>query len=1040
MASTTAEKIPLRTRPIRLGTHLLPNAVATGGVFLYLMLLLSFQANAQRLPSPDALTMEDGLGFRDVRTIAQDSRGLIWFGTSQGIERYDGLHFVKFSSGQQGSFSFPGQDVSNENMLMVSDTSLWVVADGVLFSLNLQTQKTTDLTEAAGLSGKVYTLRQARDSTIWVVTDDDREQLLLRYLGNNHFEQVATAQHLRMPFNDVACDTSGNVWWSTNAEGLRLFSPVGELLHAVKPDSIIWYDTKIYYTNIDTDSKNRLFVFPKSTNEIWQYHPETRQCDVLADSLPSRVYLGLEDARGNLWFNTFEGLYRWNQAGEWTDFTAALNSSLQFSNIHHLYEDRTHLLWVATDNGLLRFPIGRDLFQNYLTVPGAKWGNAMRGIFADDEGSVYAFCENGQWGLHRLESPTHKGRQFFPFHDSLSHEPVMEHVNSFVFDKKENAAWTLNDNLLKISMKGHQGNIVENFAGVSSKVSRSPFCLLQDGTIVLGAMLENLTVYDPQSRHRGSFFPDGTSGIPSTSLSVMLEAPNGLVWVGTASEGLFCFDRNGETLAHFSTKTQPALSNDHILALHFDKTGKLWVGTFGGGLCRIELSKEVPPFEKVSPLAVRIFTKKEGLSDDNVVSILEDGEGNIWAATYNGLSCYRAAEGVFHNFYEEDGLSNNEFNYSSFFKDNKGRLWFGGMNGINMIDPKDILQADKNPALCLTGFTKYNSKTDSTILQVIGNETIERFDISPHVSWFQFGWALPNYFKPDKNHYYAQLAGLDGDWSYLGSSPFVRYNKLPPGDYTLRVKASDSKGNWSMDELAVPITVHPFFFETWWFYLLVLAAVAGIVYGISRYHYQRKLEMEKMRTQIASDLHDEVGSMLSGLAMQAEILELQGHSSHQSSLVYLKEVSRQAVGKMRDMVWSIDSRRDQVKDLLDRMREHAEETFPPLDITCQFSTTGVQLTHKLPVDVRQQLFLIFREAVTNICKHANADRVNVFFGNRDGHFEMSIHDNGSSLPSVKNATGLGLANMRMRAEAVGAEFSIKDSDGFMVKIRMRNAL
>ncbi len=1037
MALTTTKKIPLCARPNWPGTPLLPNAAAVGGILLSLMLLLPLQATAQHLPKPDALTVEDGLGFRDVRAIAQDSRGLMWFGTTQGIERYDGLRFINFGSGQQADFPFPGEDISNENILMVNDTNLWAVANGVLFSLDLQSQKSTNLSEIAGLSGKVYTLRQAKDSTIWVVTDDDREQVLLRYLGNNHFKQVATAQHLRMSFNDVACDTVGNVWWSTNAEGLRLFNPNGELLHAVKPDSIIWYGTKIYYTNIDTDSQNRLFVFPKSTNSIWQYHPETRQFDVLADNLPSRVYLGLEDTRGNLWFNTFEGLYRWSQAGEWTDFTASLNSSLQFSNIRHLYEDRTHMLWVATDNGLLRFPIGRDLFQNYLTMPGAKWGNAMRGIFADNEGSVYAFCENGQRGLHQLETPGHKSRKFFPFHDSLSSEPVMEHVNNFVFDKKENAVWTLNDNLLKISMEDHQGNVEENFAGVSSRVSRNPFCLLQDGTIALGTMLENLTIYDPKSRHRSRLFSDGTSGIPSTNLLVILEDPNGLIWAGTASEGLFCFDRKGETLAHFSTETQPALSKDHILALHFDKSGKLWAGTFGGGLCSIELSREVTPFIKVSPLAVRIFTQKEGLSDNNVVSILEDENGNIWAATYNGLSCYRVLEGVFHSFYEADGLSNNEFNYASSLKDEQGGLWFGGMNGVNYFKPKDILQAEKNPPLCLTGFTKYDSESDSTQVQVIGPQEVNWFDISPHVNWFQFSWALPNYFKPDKNHYYAQLEGLDGDWSYLGSSPFVRYNKLPAGDYTLRVKASDSKGNWSTGELAIPITVRPFYYETWWFYLLVLATVAGIVSSISQYRYQRKLEMEKMRTQIASDLHDEVGSMLSGLAMQAEILELQGHSKDQSSLVYLKDVSRQAVGKMRDMVWSIDSRRDQVKDLLDRMREHAEDLLQPRVISCHFVLGELPMEKNLPVDARQHIFLIFKEALNNVTRHSNASEVTVRFGNFDGRFEMGIHDNGSAFENGKKSTGLGLSNMEMRAEKLGATLEMKTGDGFLVKLTMK---
>ncbi len=997
--------------------------------------LLPLALAAQRLHKPDALTTEDGLGFRDIKAIAQDSRGLMWIGTSQGIERYDGRRFVKYGNDMQADFPFPADKVSAENMFIVSDSSLWAVVDDQLYELNLYTNKTTSLSAAAGLKGGVFTLRNGADGSLWIVTDDDREQQLLRYLGGNRFQQVATAQHLRITFNDVAIDTAGNAWWSTNAEGLRHFSSNGELLHAVKPDSINWYGTKIYYTNISTDSRGRLFVFPKSKNEIWLYHPETGQYDVLADSLTTKVYSHLEDTRGNIWFAMFDGLLRWSPAGEWTDFSATLHRSLQFSNISQLYEDRTHLLWVATDNGLLRFPIGRDMFQNYLTVPGAEWGNAMRGIFSGDKGRVYAFCENGQTGLHQLANGQEKDRLLDPFQDNLSVNATMQFITSFVFDENENAAWALNDHLMKISMDDYQGSIVEDFGGLFAKVNRNPFVKLRDGALLLGSELRKLTKYDTKRRQHSSFFKNGADQLPTTNVSVILEDAQGLIWVGTVSEGLFCFNSAGEILGHFSTKTKPALGKDNVLALLSDKTGKLWVGTFGGGLCSIDF----PSFQNLESLKanIRIFTQKEGLSDNNVVSILEDEEGNIWSATYNGLTCYLVSDGGFRNFYEEDGLSNNEFNYASFFKDEQGGMWFGGMNGLNYFHPKDILQAEENPPLCLTEFTKYNSQNDSTILQVVGNQSIASFDISPYDSWFQFSWALPNYFKPDKNQYYVRLEGLEDDWSFIGSTPFVRYNKLPAGDYTLRVKGSDSKGNWSSKELAIPITVRPFFYKTWWFYLLVLGLVGGIGYRISRYRHHRLLEMERMRTRIASDLHDEVGSMLSGLSMQAELLEMNATEKDRPRIEHIGDISRSAVSKMRDLVWSIDSRRDKMKNLLERMQEQATDLLQPQDISCHFKLGELPLEKKLPVDLRQHLFLIFKEALTNITRHSNASEVTVRFGNFNGRFVMSIHDNGDLPQKDRVSTGLGLSNMEMRAGKLGAKLEVERSGGFTILLSMK---
>jgi hypothetical protein len=425
------------------------------------------------------------------------------------------------------------------------------------------------------------------------------------------------------------------------------------------------------------------------------------------------------------------------------------------------------------------------------------------------------------------------------------------------------------------------------------------------------------------------------------------------------------------------------------------------------------------------------------LSNDNVTGILSDDMGNIWVSTYNGLSRYRKTEGTFQSFFEEDGLSNNEFNYASFFKDKEGRLWFGGMNGVNVIQPESILKQKLNPPLCFTNFSKYSRRTDSLKTWKPGSGEQNAIEISPYDSYFQIDWALPNYFKPEKNLYYVWLEGLDKGWYYFGNTPSIRYNKLPAGHYTLHVKGSDSKGNWSERELAVPIVVKPFFYQTWWFVLACAASLALVVYGIARNHLQRLLEMEQMRTRIASDLHDEVGSMLSGLAMQAEILELSKKPHDVTRLRHISEISRAAVSKMRDMVWSIDSRRDHVKNLLDRMREHAGEVLAPRNITVYFQSGELPLEKKLPVDLRQHLFYIFKEALTNVVRHSDATEVTIRFGNFGNHFELSIHDNGRASGPEKLSTGLGLSNMKMRAGKLGGSLEVAHDNGFSVLLRMK---
>lgn len=309
--------------------------------------------------------------------------------------------------------------------------------------------------------------------------------------------------------------------------------------------------------------------------------------------------------------------------------------------------------------------------------------------------------------------------------------------------------------------------------------------------------------------------------------------------------------------------------------------------------------------------------------------------------------------------------------------------------------------------------------------------------IAPTDDWFEFGWALPNYFKPAQHQYYVWLEGLEKDWSSLGSRPSVRYNRLPAGDYTLHVRSVDSRGNLSTGELAIPILVRPFFYQTWWFYLLMCAATGALVFFAARYRLLRRLDMERLRNRIAGDLHDEVGSMLAGLAMQAELLELSAPPKEGARLHQISTVSRAAVSKLRDLVWGLDSRRDRMKDLLDRMREQAAELLSPAGILCHFEVGKLPLDKNIPVDVRQHLFLIFKEALTNVLRHSQTKAVFVRIGNTDGHLELVVRDPGPAKATTPHTNGFGLVSMAMRARKLGARLEVSREAGYEVRVRMR---
>lgn len=993
-----------------------------------LLYLLPYSIQAQLLPQGRALTIEDGLGFRNVTAITQDHQGLMWIGTRQGLNRYDSYQFTHFGNDRRADLFFPGGDILFGGIHTISDSILWIVADNRLFALNRNNFEYKDITTISGIDGKIHQLQPSMDGSMWVVWEDAETQYLCRSEHHGPFKKVASSLRGRREFTSIAIDTIGNAWWSTVTGGLKQYSPIGDLLHESKPDSFIWYGTTMYYTPVFVDSRNRVFLFPKSQNEVWQYHPNEEKVDVILDSLVTLAYHGAEDRQGHVWFASKSQLLRWNTNGTWTDYSDVLKESLQFGFIQGLYEDKTNLMWVATDNGLIKVPNHKQFFQTTFNKPGVAWGNSMRSIFEDKHGYIYAYCEVGEIGLHRMNKVSKQSDHVFlsfPQQPSLN---LIEEAKFFISDQQENAVWTLTEQLIKIDLTTMRPVTKVNFSGIADRYTANPLGRLRDGTFILGSTLSRLMIYNPVSGEQKKLLTEFDKKGNDIRTKFFLEHYDGSIWVGSEKNGLYRLDSMGKILQNLSTASTPALSSNHILALYYDADSILWIGTFGGGLNKFD--------EKAN--TIQIFAQKEGLANDNVTGILSDDQGNIWASTYNGLSCYRKEEKAIQNFFEEDGLSNNEFNYTSFYKDNKGRLWFGGMNGVQYFDPEKILEQKPNPPMSFTGFSKYNQRLDSLEIRVLGGLGSAPIVISPYDSYFQLTWTLPNYFKPERNRYYVWLEGIENDWSYVGSIPTVRYHKLPAGDYVLRVKGADSKGNWSESELAMPIHVKQIFFKTWWFISGFILLIGALVYAFARYRLQRLLEMERMRTRIAGDLHDEVGSMLSGLAMQAEIMELDQGRSDPKRLHRISEISRMTLSKMRDVVWSIDSRRDQVKDLLDRMRENAEEMLTPRDIIFRFELGELPLEKKLPVDVRQHLFLFYKEAINNIAKHSNATNVSIRFGQFADQFELSVHDNGTSIANTMTSSGFGLQNLEMRAEKLGATFLLKKESGFIVSLQMKS--
>lgn len=988
------------------------------------------QLTAQTLSQIEVLTTEQGLSFRDVSAVTQDRLGYMWFGTTQGLIKYDGYSFKLYNSDLSNPNFINKELLTDHNTIYRDHNFLWYAANNSLFKLNIKTDSIVAFNEKQGIKGDVIELHIDHKKQVWIVTDNhwiskkkETYQYLQKFDDHHNFEIIDSLRRGNREFTRLTSDGDNNLCWSTLTKGPLLYSEDGKLLRSTfninNSEGINQND----FRGISFfDKKNRFYYFPTNKG-VNRYNPLVNKWEPILNKEIS-ISRAIEDNEGNIWFSGSSYLFKMDNLGNFTDFTETIKKNLAFTNISQLFVDVNGLLWIATDNGLLKLKIKPKVFKQLFRSNEKDWGNSMRSIFETNEGTIIAMCERDktlvefdQYGIQQKELELWGDY-------SKSINPLLG-ARFFALDVNKEYVYTVNDNLVRIRLKDGQTSIFPEFSTKLNITGPNPIITLRDGRLLFGFTLAKLTVYNPETGKSELIFKTGVEK-DILHFRYFLESKTpGIIWVGTFNDGLLKIDLDGTIKEHYHLKSNPPLNKNNIMVIRENEDESLWLGTFGGGLNLL-----IPKEKKVF-----VYDQASGLANNNVVGILPYNDQHLLVSTYNGLSFFNTETENFQNFSEEDGLTHNEFNYTSFFKDTNNNYYFGGMNGINRFNPKDLITDTHINALRLTSLTRYNSESNDIQKTDLSYTTPNNITILPYDQYFQVNWTIPNYFKNDVNQYFTKLEGFESTWFAQGINPYVRYNKLPAGDYILNVKGTDFSGSESKNILRIPLFVKPIFYKTWWFMLLCAFLVLAIIYGLFQFRVKQLLAVEQLRTKISSDLHDNLGSTLSGLAMQSELLEANAKEENKSKLHKIATTSRDAISQMRDLVWSIDNRRERTSDLMERMEELAEELLFPINISFHLEKNDLNLNKKLSITAKQHLFFIYKEAITNILKHSNAKGVWVDFTNQNGFGKVIIRDDGTNLKTNKYS-GFGLANMKLRAQKMNATIDFIQDNGFEIHLKL----
>jgi two-component sensor histidine kinase len=566
---------------------------------------------------------------------------------------------------------------------------------------------------------------------------------------------------------------------------------------------------------------------------------------------------------------------------------------------------------------------------------------------------------------------------------------------------------------------------------VSSKEFSFPIHDDNNGMIWMGTN-NSLCSYNKKTKELKLYpYPLHTDNLPYMFIEAIYQQNDSIFWLGTIN-GLFRFNKNTGKWKQY--KNNPAdtssLSYDIIFSLcadpvHPDKY--LWIGTNGGGLNRFNFTTE----------KFLHYTTKDGLPNDVVYGVLSD-DGNLWMSTNKGLSKFNSpsggAGGGFQNYETKDGLQSNEFNRYAFCKTRDGTLFFGGVNGFNYFNPRELTNNKTLPNVVITDL-----KIANKIVTIHSKENIlqkpvyltDKIVLEYEYNMISFDFAAMDFSQPEKNLYQYKLDGFDDEWIQSGTQHSATYTNLDPGTYTFHVKGSNSDGVWNESGTSIQLTILPPWYMTWWFRAAVAIIILSGAYAFYRYRLSHALKLQAVRNRIASDLHDEIGSNLSNISIFSNVAQQKAKAANDDTMLLQKitEYTHVSMEAMSDIVWMINSRNDRFENIIVRMRSLAAEIFEATNCRLHIHFDE-RLNHiKLNMEERKNFYLIYKESVNNIAKYADCKEVWIEMKMNHNKVTLNIRDNGKGFDMLNGNRGNGLFNMKKRAEALNGKLNVVSDVG-----------
>jgi ligand-binding sensor domain-containing protein/signal transduction histidine kinase len=1023
---------------------------------LYIILFfVSFRLLA--VPTLDQIGVKEGLSQSEVRTILQDKKGYMWFGTQNGLNRYDGAQMKHFYNNP-----FEKNSLSNDDVTFLYEDSqqkLWI---GTKHGLNSFNTVSKDFVRHTDLFGKnkpdygyiITGIVEDQQKTLWVSTFDGVWRLIPKGKSYKAIQYAYdSTNHKSLAGQGVGYmikDKKGGIWLTTRRglNKIHIKNPDRhpeqqqvEFLHAGNAPHEFYKRLNYPIQRIFCDEQNNLWVAAQeklfrlnlTTNELQDFTERLMQPDIFISAI-------MLDRFGTVWLGTMaRGVFRYQVHGndmtliEHIEEDAISKKGLKSSAIFSIYEGKEaneDIVWIGTrDAGVHLFSHSKNSFKQWdkvLAKENSIAATSVFGICKDTYGDLWVGTYGG---LFRINSHTSKYKKYV-----FNPANPRQNTHQVIFEDSDKNLWVgSNEGVFRYNraadrfyhfpipkVKGHEPSVIN-------------FLEDKNHSIWMGTSGYLLQIKGKEIK-RYDKTPDGTV----LFVAEIEEDNQGNLWLGTYN-GLVKFNPAKETFkTYLNDPNQPkSLINDMILSVLCDKNNQIWVGSPKG------LSKLVVENGKESFIH---YTEKDGLPNSFVYSTLADARGRIWMSTNNGISCFDPINKTFQNYSSDDGLSNREFNSGAYFQSKSGEIFFGGLDVFVSFNPLQMTNNRHLPKTVITSFMKFDKEQNLDSLLMKDGKIKLNYD----ENFFAFRFASLDFTNPEKNQIACKLENFDKDWIDYGTRRYINFTNLKAGEYVLKVKSANNQGFWNeKDILTIPISIAPPFWQKWWFYLLSFIVLGSVVMTFYRVRVNRILEIERIKLEenervrkiAAQDMHDEFGNSLTRISLLTELIKNKlKKSESDEALVLLSKIGDNAnrlYQGTKDFIWAINPEHDNMFEIAIRIKDFCDEILDKRDI--RFICEGISEdfeAFKLPMGASRHLVMLFKEAIMNTLKHASATEVKLNFRLESRQLTICWQDNGIGMQGNKPNNGNGLGNIRSRAEKIGAEVDIisKNNEGTTVRL------